>query len=66
MPLMKMFPGLAALLWLTLASDSALAAETKPTAPANEVVEWSVVSAKPYRDPFNEVAVDFLVVTPGG
>ena len=53
-----------ALLCLTVSGEWALAAETKPTAQANEEVEWSVISRKDQRDPFNEADVDFVMTTP--
>jgi len=62
--IIKAFPSLSALLCLTVSSEWALTAETKPIAQANEEVEWSVISQKDYRDPFNDVEVDFVVTTP--
>ena len=61
---LKTFPGLFAWLCLSVPSQWAVAAQTKAAVQANEVVEWTVVSEKDYRDPFNEVEVDFVVTTP--
>ncbi|MBM3216872.1 DUF4038 domain-containing protein [Candidatus Poribacteria bacterium] len=32
----------------------------------NSVVEWGIRSGRPYRDPFNEVEVDVVVIDPDG
>lgn len=59
-----LFPKLCGWLCLICASGWAGAAEPITTVQANRMVEWSIVSKKDRLDPFNEVQLDFVVMTP--
>jgi Protein of unknown function (DUF4038)/Domain of unknown function (DUF5060) len=57
---------LSALAGSLLCCSRGPAAEPTPTALANCAVQWSVISEKDYRDPFNDVKLDFVVTAAGG